>query len=89
MSGRILRLTQRSNYERCLTDTADHTLMLHFLFFLCFSASVPRIALFSGRGYILNKLTNRPITSTEEKIEIEFQTKQSNTTLFCAGKFLF
>nr|CAH8824158.1 unnamed protein product [Trichobilharzia regenti] len=47
--------------------------------------NVPRIALFSGRGYILNKLTNRPITSTEEKIEIEFQTKQSNTTLFCAG----
>ncbi|CAH8826655.1 unnamed protein product [Trichobilharzia szidati] len=47
--------------------------------------NVPRIALFSGHGYILNKLTNRPITSTEEKVEIEFQTKQSNTTLFCAG----
>ncbi|CAH8443045.1 unnamed protein product [Schistosoma margrebowiei] len=44
-----------------------------------------KIAAFSGNGFILNKLKNRPITSTEERIEIEFQTKQSNSSLFCAG----
>ncbi|CAI2723143.1 unnamed protein product [Schistosoma spindalis] len=44
-----------------------------------------KIATFSGNGFILNKLKNRPITSTEERIEIEFQTKQSNSSLFCAG----
>ncbi|TNN08502.1 Neurexin-2 isoform 1 [Schistosoma japonicum] len=44
-----------------------------------------KIASFSGNGYILNKLTNRPITSTEERIQIDLQTKQSNSSLFCAG----
>ncbi|XP_018647836.1 putative neurexin [Schistosoma mansoni] len=44
-----------------------------------------KIAAFSGNGFILNKLKNRPITSTEERIEIEFQTKESNSSLFCSG----
>ncbi|CAH8430418.1 unnamed protein product [Heterobilharzia americana] len=58
------------------------------LFLLLFSIIIENRK-FSGHGFILNKLTNRPITSTEERIEIEFQTEQSNSSLFFAGKNLF
>ncbi|CAL8099677.1 unnamed protein product [Calicophoron daubneyi] len=43
------------------------------------------VACFSGSGFVINRLTNRPITSTEEKVEIEFQTSLPDVHLFSAG----
>uniref|UniRef100_A0A095BYF3 Uncharacterized protein n=1 Tax=Schistosoma haematobium TaxID=6185 RepID=A0A095BYF3_SCHHA len=72
------------------TFDCSHWCFVHYNFtrLFIFLGQPSKIAAFSGNGFILNKLKNRPITSTEERIEIEFQTKQSNSSLFCADNDL-
>ncbi|TGZ57161.1 hypothetical protein CRM22_009994 [Opisthorchis felineus] len=43
------------------------------------------LSCFSGNGYIVNRLSNRPITSTEEEVRLWFQTRQPNSSLFHVG----
>ncbi|GAA47209.1 hypothetical protein CLF_100084 [Clonorchis sinensis] len=40
------------------------------------------LSCFSGNGYIVNRLSNRPITSTEEEVRLWFQTRLPNSSLF-------